>query len=88
MQFIPIMIVVQKNNSEHLENIAWFDSNYTNLKNYYLYEFVAIYDKKVIDHDPILNKLLERLRGRKGYQQDLGSWVFAYIQHEESRFIF
>jgi len=44
------------------DNAKWLSKNYERLKKKYNDEWVAVLDKKVIDHDPDLAKLVKRLK--------------------------
>lgn len=47
---------------EYEENAKWLSKNYNKLKAKFNDEWVAILNKKVIDHDPDLPKLVKRLK--------------------------
>jgi hypothetical protein len=44
------------------DNAKWLSNNYERLKKKYNDEWVAVLDKKVIDHDADLAKLVKRLK--------------------------
>lgn len=44
------------------DNFIWFYSNYDHLKKDYKNQFVAVKDKKQIDNDNDLDRLVKRLR--------------------------
>jgi hypothetical protein len=48
--------------SSYEENAKWLSRNYEQLKKEYNNEWVAVLNKKVIDHDPDSAKLVKRLK--------------------------
>ena len=58
----------------------WLAENYHWLREKYVNEFIAVKDKKVIDHDANFNKLIERLE-EKG--EDLGRIVIEFMPPED-----
>lgn len=57
------------------DNFIWFYSNYDHLKKYYKNQFVAVKDKKQIDNDNDLDRLVKRL-GLENYDEGI---VIEYI---------
>lgn len=43
------------------ENMNWLNKHYEKLKRQYPDKYVAVFDKKVVDHDSDLNTLMRRL---------------------------
>lgn len=43
------------------KDTAWLEKNYAELKKKYPEEYVAVYQEGVVDHDPDLDRLLQRL---------------------------
>ncbi len=43
------------------ENLDWFNSNYKLFKKYHKHEFVAVKDKRFLDKDIRLERLIKRL---------------------------
>lgn len=43
------------------KDTAWLEKNYEELKKKYPEEYVAVYQEGVVDHDPDLDRLLQRL---------------------------
>ncbi len=58
--------IVEKRDIEKLEklkdNLDWFYSNYKYFKNYYKNQYIAIKDKRFLDKDIELEKLITRLK--------------------------
>jgi hypothetical protein len=50
------------------ENHAWFRTNYARLARRFDHQNVAVYGKKVVDHDSSLSRLLNRVG--KSYPRD------------------
>jgi hypothetical protein len=48
------------------DNAKWLSKNYARLKKKFNDEWVAVLDKKVIDHDADLAKLVNRLKQQRG----------------------
>ena len=44
------------------ENLDWFDSNYKIFKKDYKNQFVAVKDKRLLDNDINLDRLVKRLK--------------------------
>ncbi len=44
------------------DNFDWFYLNYTNFKKYYKNQYVAVKDKKFLDNDANLDRLVKRLK--------------------------
>lgn len=44
------------------ENLDWFDSNYKIFKKDYKNQFVAVKDKRLLDNDINLDRLIKRLK--------------------------
>lgn len=44
------------------DGLEWFYLNHEYLKRYYLGQYVAIKDQKIVDYDKSLNLLIERLQ--------------------------
>jgi thymidylate kinase len=58
------------------KNLEWFQSNYEELKKQYNNEYVAIDNQRLLDHNPDLERLIERIRREYG---DLGAFVIEYL---------
>lgn len=54
--------------AEKSKNIEWVKHNYEKLKKDYMYQFVAVKNQKIIDHDSDFRKLLTRVR--KSYPEN------------------
>jgi len=68
----------------------WFGENYETLKKQYANEqdqFIAVNDKKVIDHDYNLDKLIERLKKQFG-RDTLGSLLIKLVTKEKITYVF
>jgi len=63
----------------------WFDQHYEELKKKYKEEWVAVFQKQVIDHAKSLKILLRRLR--KNYPNDAGDIVVEFVTLEEVNLI-
>ena len=44
------------------ENLDWFDSNYKSFRKDYKNQFVAVKDKRLLDNDINLDRLVKRLK--------------------------
>jgi len=49
---------------EHEQNWAWFRCNYGKLLKRFDGEYVAIFGRKVVDHDKDLDKLVRRVKAK------------------------
>ena len=49
---------------EHDENWSWFEKHYDELVEKFDGEFVAVYKKRVIDHDKEMSPLMKRIEAR------------------------
>jgi hypothetical protein len=58
------------------KNLTWFQSHYEELKRQYNNEYVAIDNEGLLDHDPDLETLVERIRRENG---DLVAVVIEYL---------
>jgi hypothetical protein len=59
-----------------IANFTYFHYNYDRLKEEYPDEYVAVYEKQIVDHDADLDTLMERLKEKWG---DLRAFVIEYI---------
>ncbi|MDZ7361565.1 MAG: DUF5678 domain-containing protein [candidate division KSB1 bacterium] len=63
----------------------WFNEHYEELQRKYEEEWVAIFNKQVVDHGKNLKPLLQRLR--KNYPDDAGDIVVEFVTLEEVNLI-
>ncbi len=66
------------------KNVEWFQSHYEELKKQHNNEYVAIDNQRLIDHDPDLERLIERVRREHG---DLGPVVIEYLTDKKLQLI-
>ena len=80
-----IIVIEYKNHSKVLkqykENLNWFNYNYAVLRNRYLNRYVAINDKKIVESDRALDKLLERLK--TNYHDSWYRFAIEFVDEEE-----
>lgn len=62
------------------KNVEWFQSHYEKLKSQYNEEYVAIGNGGLLDHDPGLERLVERLRQK---QVDMGAVVIEFLTNKK-----
>jgi len=67
--------------SKYEENVKWLNQRYDELKQKYKDEWVAVMDKRVIDHDKSLDRLVHRLR--KNYREAYGEIAVEYVTKKE-----
>jgi len=77
-------ILLEKLRNFRADNI-WFNEHYEELKIKYKEEWVAVFNKHVIDHGKSLKILLQRLR--KNYPQNAGDIVVEFVTLEEVNLI-
>jgi hypothetical protein len=77
-------IILEKLRNFQADSI-WFDRNYEELKKKYKEEWVAVFNKQVIDHGKNLKALLRRLN--KNYPDDAGDIVVEFVTMEEVNLI-
>jgi hypothetical protein len=66
------------------KNVEWFQSHYDVLKKQYKNEYVAIDNKKVLGHDPDIERLIEKMRRE---YTDLGAFVIEYLTDKKLQLI-
>lgn len=62
-------------------DISWFDANFNNLLSEYDEQFIAFKDKKVLDSDPRLNRLMEKLKEKNINVSDVFIEFVSKIKH-------
>ena len=68
------------------ESLVWFQDKYEKeIKKKYKGEYVAIKDKRIIDHDHDASKLMERLKVK--YKWKLTSIPIEYVSEDKTSFI-
>jgi hypothetical protein len=77
-------IILEKLRNFQADHI-WFDQHYDQLKEQYGDEWVAVFQKQVIDHHKNLKTLMKRLR--KNYPQHVGDIVVEFVSLEEVELI-
>jgi hypothetical protein len=77
-------VVLEKLQNFQADSI-WFDQHYEDLKKKYKEEWVAVFNKQVIDHGKNLKALLRRLS--KNYPHDSGDVVVEFVTLEEVNLI-
>mgnify|MGYP000144318968 CR=1 FL=1 len=70
--------------SRYGDNVRWIRENYEELKKFFKDEWVAVLDKKVIDHDRDLSRLVRRLREKR---LNYGEIAIEYIATREIELI-
>ena len=82
---IGIIVTEYKNHSKVLkhykENLNWFNYNYATTRYRYLNRYVAINDKKIVESDRALDKLLERLK--TNYHDSWYRFAIEFVDEEE-----
>lgn len=63
------------------ENVRWINGHYEKLKQKFNDEWVAVMEKKVVDHDKDLSRLIERLRRTYGEVYDEAA--IEYVSRKE-----
>lgn len=66
---------------EFEDDVLWLERRSDKLKRKYSDEYVAVHERKVIDHDPSLERLMERLRER--YPEDSDKVAVKYISRKK-----
>lgn len=59
------------------EDFRWLHQHYDRLKSQYPEEYVAVFQKQVVDHDSSLEQLMRRLRAQ--YPQEVGRIVLEFV---------
>jgi len=62
---------------EFRRDTHWLEGHYEELKKSYPEEYVAVYEEKVVDHDPDLDRLMARLEG--SYPGKSGKLAIEYV---------
>jgi len=60
------MIDIQMEPKKFEANSKWFSRHYNKLSKKYPYEYVAVHNRKVVDHDEDIKRLLERVNKKFG----------------------
>ncbi len=68
---------------EWTDSHAWFRSNYARLAKRYDHQNVAVYRRKIVDHDPNLRRLLSRVT--KSFPRD--RVVVEYVTREKRELV-
>jgi len=63
-----------------VSNFTYFHENYDDMKETYPDSFVAIYEKKVVDHDEDIEALFKRLKEK---YDDLSTFVIEYVSTQK-----
>jgi hypothetical protein len=71
--------------SKYEDNVRWISEHYSELKNRFKDEWVAVLNKTAIDHDRELVKLVERLR--KKHSQVYNEIAVEYVTAKEIELI-
>lgn len=66
------------------KDLLWFQENYETLKEQYKGEYVAVKNKRIIDHNPDLTTLLDRLKEK---DEDPSSLVIEFISEKKVQLI-
>ncbi|MCI0614412.1 DUF5678 domain-containing protein [bacterium] len=77
-------IILEKLRNFQVDHI-WFDRHYNQLKEQYGDEWVAVFQKQVIDHGKNLKALRNRLQ--KNYPEELGNIVIEFVLLEDVELI-
>lgn len=67
------------------EDTSWLYEHYDRLKLEYPDQFIAVFQQQVVDHDPDLSRLMERLRER--YQEEAGRIAVEYISRKKMEYV-
>lgn len=67
------------------EDSKWLDEHYDELNQEYEKEWVAVFNKEVVDHDKNLDRLLGRLEGN--YPEEFREMVIEFITKEKLEMI-
>ena len=67
------------------EDMRWLETHYEELKGEFEEEWVAIYKKRVMDHDRNLESLVERLKAK--YPEDFRNFVIEFLTGEKVELI-
>ena len=67
------------------EDMRWLETHYEGLKGEFKEEWVAIYKKRVMDHDRNLESLVERLKAK--YPEDFRNFVIEFLTGEKVELI-
>lgn len=70
---------------EFEDDVLWLERRFDELKKKYSDEYVAVLAGKVIDHDPRLERLMEKLRER--YPEDSDKVAVKYISRKKFEMI-
>ena len=66
------------------EDLEWFQRNYEKLKKEYKGEYVAVKNRKIIDHDKDARMLLGRLKQK---YNNISSLVVEYISEHKVEYV-
>lgn len=71
------MVSLVKELKEFEEDFVWLNKHYDELKEKYPEEYVAVFSRRVIDHDPDLEELIKRLKEK--YPEDSDKVAIKYV---------
>ena len=72
-----MMVSLVKELKEFEEDFVWLNKHYDELKEKYPEEYVAVFGRRVIDHDPGLEELMKRLKEK--YPEDSDKVAIKYV---------
>lgn len=67
------------------EDSKWLDENYDELSQKYEEEWVAVFNKQVVDHDKNIDRLLGRLEGN--HPKEFRDMVIEFVTKEKLEMI-
>lgn len=67
------------------EDTRWLEAHYEELRSGFKEEWIAIYGKKILDHDKNLERLVERLKAK--YPEDFRNFVIEFLTEEKVELI-
>jgi len=71
--------------SDFEEDVQWLDMSYEQLKEQFNEEWIAVFDRQVVDHDMILERLIGRLKIK--FPRDFRNMVLEFITKKKVEMI-